>query len=88
MRLYHILSPTGRVSPSPSQESMCSSKSDTDPGVSRQTRPLRHSISTGLENLRRSLELILTHNSLQVSFWHFNLIRSALLVFRKSIIKV
>lgn len=26
--------PPGRVSPSPSQESLCSSKSDTDPGVS------------------------------------------------------
>ena len=65
---YIILSPTGRVSPSPSQESMCSSKSDTDPGVSRQTRPLRSSLSSGLENLLRTLESMLTHSRLQVSF--------------------
>lgn len=31
---FVFLSHPGRVSPSPSQESLCSSKSDTDPGVS------------------------------------------------------
>lgn len=52
--------PPGRVSPSPSQESLCSSKSDTDPGVSAVTTILIHQ------------QLVLIADIKQHSTWTFS----------------
>ena len=48
-KILFVLASPGRVSPSPSQESLCSSKSDTDPGV----RELITALICGLSGLQK-----------------------------------